>query len=167
MSKLNLMASCKAAALAALLALGGVAALAQPMGHHHRPGGPGMMMGGPGYEHLLESVDASEAQRSQIRQIMKSAMDELKPQRDSMRKLHEQGQALLSAPTVDANAVEALRQQAQAVHEVVSKRMSQALVAAANVLTPEQRAKLAERMAKRRARMAEHQKEHGAGRSTQ
>lgn len=164
MSKLNVMASCKGAALAALLALGAVAALAQPMGHH-RPGGPGMM-GGPGYEHMLELVDASDAQRAQIKQIMKAAMDELKPQRETLRRLHEQGQALLTAPTVDASAVETLRQQTQAAQEVVSKRMSQALVAAANVLTPEQRAKLADRMAKRRARMAEHLKEH-AGRSTQ
>lgn len=165
MSKLNVMATCKTAALAALLALGAATAQAQPMGRHH--GAPGMMAG-PGFEHMLELVDASDTQRSQIKQIMKSAMDDLKSQRESMRKLHEQGQALLTAPTVDANAVESLRQQSQAVHEVVSKRMSQALVAAANVLTPEQRAKLAERMAKRKARMAERVKDHGgAARSTQ
>ncbi|QPF74394.1 Spy/CpxP family protein refolding chaperone [Roseateles sp. DAIF2] len=142
----------KAAALAAALGFGAAQALPGGM---HRAGGPGHHA-----EQMLDLVDASDAQRSQIRQIMKSAAEELKPQRQSLHELHKQGRSLLAAPSVDAAAVESVRQQSQALHEQVSKRMSQALVAAANVLTPEQRAKLAERMAKREARMAERMKEH-------
>lgn len=41
-----------------------------------------------------------------------------------------------------------------ALHETASKRMSQASIDAARVLTPEQRAKIAEIMKKRQARMA-------------
>ncbi|HEX2011814.1 MAG TPA: Spy/CpxP family protein refolding chaperone [Roseateles sp.] len=159
MSKMNLMRVLKTGALVSALSLGAVAAQAQPpMGHgmpHH--GGPG----GHHAEHMLDLVDASDAQRAQIKQIMKSAADELKPQRESLRQLHQQGRKLLAAPSIDAAAVEAVRQQAQALHEQVSKRMSQALIASANVLTPEQRVKLAERMAKREARRAEHGKDHG------
>jgi periplasmic protein CpxP/Spy len=155
MSKLNTLSLMKTSALAALLCLGALSAQARPGPHM---GGSGMA-GGPPIEHLLESVDASDAQRSQIKQIMKSAREDLKPQHEALQRLRNEGQALLAAPSIDAAAVESLRQQAQIQHEAVSKRMSQALVAAANVLTPEQRAKLAERMAKRKARMAEHRQE--------
>jgi protein CpxP len=155
MSKLKTLSLMKTSALAALLCLGTLSAQARPGGHM---GGPGMA-GGPPIEHMLESVDASDAQRAQIKQIMKSAREDLKPQHEALQRLRSEGQTLLAAPTIDAAAIEALRQQSQVQHEAVSKRMSQALVAAANVLTPDQRAKLAERMAKRKARVAEHRKE--------
>ncbi|MCV2352156.1 Spy/CpxP family protein refolding chaperone [Paucibacter sp. Y2R2-4] len=124
----------------------------EPGGHR---GGPDMMMG-RSMEHMLDNVDASDAQRAQVKQIMQAAMNDLKPQRESGRKLHMQMMDLLSAPMIDAGAVENLRQQVQSQQELSSKRMSQAMVDAARVLTPEQRAKLAERMKKMQARMAEH-----------
>ena len=71
---------------------------------------------------------------------------------------------LLTAPTVDAAAVEQVRQQLAAQHDATSKRMSQAMVEAAKVLSAEQRAKLAEVLKKHKDRMAkrmEHMKEHG------
>ena len=156
MSKFNSKSLLTLSALAAVLSLGALSAQAKVGGHH---GGHGMMGGGHRVEHMLEQVDASDAQRSEVKQIMRSAAADLKPQREALRKLHAQGQSLLTAPSIDAAAVEAQRQQAQALHDQISKRMSQALVAAANVLTPEQRGKLAERMAKRQARMAEHRAE--------
>lgn len=124
----------------------------EPGGHR---GGAEMMMA-RSMEHMLDSVDASDAQRAQVKQIMQSAISDLKPQRESGRKLHMQMMDLLSAASIDAGAVENLRQQVQTQQDVSSKRMSQAMVDAARVLTPEQRAKLAERMKKMQARMAEH-----------
>lgn len=150
-------------ALAAALALGAAAVQAQPpmprpdgapmMGHEgmHR----GMFGHGP-MRHLLHKAGASEAQRSQIEAIFKAAHDDLAGQRDAGRKLHEQMRALFAAPTIDAAAIEALRQRMSARHEAESKRMSQALIDAARVLTPEQRAKIAEAMQKRGARMSDH-----------
>ena len=111
---------------------------------------------GRSMEHMLDGVDASDAQRAQVKQIVQAAMNDLKPQRESGRKLHLQMMDLLSAPSIDAGAVEHVRQQVQAQQDASSKRMSQAMVDAARVLTPEQRAKLAERMKKMQARMAEH-----------
>jgi Spy/CpxP family protein refolding chaperone len=157
MSKLNVMRTLTTTAVAGLLALSGFAALAQDRGHHH---GPAMMEGH--VERMLESVDASDAQRAQIKQIMQAARADLKGQMDAGRKLQEQTLALYAAPNIDAAAIETQRQQAQAQREVASKRMSQAMIEAARVLTPEQRAKFAEKMKKRQSRMMEHMKDRAA-----
>jgi Spy/CpxP family protein refolding chaperone len=153
----------KAAILVATLSLSSFGAQARgmegPMGG--KGGGPDMMMAGR-MEHMLDMVDASDAQRTQIKQIMDAAKQELKAQRAGGRNLHEQQMALFTATNIDAVAIEALRQQMSTQHEVASKRMSQAMVDAARVLTPEQRAKLAERMKRMQARMEGARAEHQA-----
>lgn len=153
----------KRVAVAVLIAVAGGAALsAFAMGPHH--GGPGMMGGGPGMgmmmggrglDRMLDGLDATEQQRTQIRQIMKSAMDDLRAQRDQHRALRDRAMQAFTAPTVDANAVEQVRQQMLAQHDAASKRMTAAMVEASRVLTPEQRTKLAERIKERQARMQE------------
>jgi Spy/CpxP family protein refolding chaperone len=155
----------RAGAAAALLALGGLAgtlAQAQPappsppasapsMGEHmhggHMRGGPGMR--GHHMERLLERVNASAEQRSKIRGIFEAAAADMRAQADTRRQLHEQGLTLLAQPTIDANAVERLRQQMLAQHDLASQRWSKAMIEAANVLTPQQRTQLAELMRQR------------------
>jgi protein CpxP len=167
MSKLNVMSVLKTGAIASVLALSGLAAQAampdHPGGPHGGPrgghGGPDMMMLSG---HALDMVDATDAQRAQIKTIMQSAFADLKGQRDAGRKLHEQAAALFAATNIDAAAIEALRVQGQQLREQASKRMSQAMIEAARVLTPEQRTKLAEKMKARQARMAEHMKDRAA-----
>ncbi len=150
-------------AAVAVLALASTAALSvwahAPHGGFGGPDG-GMMMGGPErggrmLDRMLERLNASEAQRTQIRQIFDAAAADLRAQRDARRALHERMRELFTAPTVDANAVEALRQQMLAQHDQASRRMSQAMVEASRVLTPEQRAQLAERMKQREQRLRE------------
>lgn len=143
--------------VAAALALGGVAAQAQPgAGGHH--GGPAMMAPGGLFgghlEHMLDLVNATDSQRSQIEAIFKAARQDLSGQRDAGMKLHQQMATLYTATNIDAAAIEATRVQISAQHEAASKRLSQASIDAARVLTPEQRVKIAEVMKKRQARMA-------------
>lgn len=137
---------------------------------HHGPGrggpdGPGMMMfGGPPeqIDRMLDGLDASDAQRTQIRQIAMAAAADLKAQRDAVRGLRERGMQIFTAPTVDAAAGESLRQQMSAQHEQASKRTLQAMLDVAKVLTPEQRAKIGERMKERQAIMNDRmQRMHG------
>ena len=66
---------------------------------------------------------------------------------------------LFTQPNVDASAVEALRQQMVQQHDQTSRRIAQALLDASNVLTPEQRVKLAEQMKQRREMMERHRRE--------
>jgi Spy/CpxP family protein refolding chaperone len=63
-----------------------------------------------------------------------------------------------TAPNLDPAAVEQLRQQMLQQHDQMSRRMTQAMLDAARVLTPEQRARLGERMRDRQARKADRMK---------
>jgi len=129
------------------------------------PGGnPGMMMfgGSPEHvgravDHLLDGLGATDAQRSQIKQIATAAAADLKAQRDAGRGLHEKAMQVFAAPSVDAAAAESLRQQMLAQHDQASKRMLQAMLDVSKVLTPEQRAKVGERMKQRQAVMQDRQ----------
>lgn len=139
-------------------------AMAQPMGPHGdmMGGRHGGMGEGRHMDHMLSSVNATPEQRAQVKQIMDAAHTDLKAMHANGATLRQQSQALLAQPTIDARAVETLRQQMSAQHDAVSKRMTQALVDAANVLTPTQRKALADRMAQRRALMEKHRAERAA-----
>jgi Spy/CpxP family protein refolding chaperone len=124
----------------------------------HRAG-PGMHGGMPMIpERMLDAVGVSAEQKTKLREIFKAAGDDLRPMRENGRALHEQMGKLMAAPQVDAAAAEALRQKQLAAHAASSKRMLRAMLDAQAVLTPEQRSKLAERMAERRDHM-EHRME--------
>ena len=132
-----------------LLAAAGMFALtafAQGMPHHGAgPAGHGMFfgpLGGRGLDHMLDSVNATDAQRTQIKQIAQQAATDLKALHQQGKGLHEQAVAIFTAPTVDANAAESLRQQMMAQHDQASKRMLQAMLDISRVLTPEQRQQL-------------------------
>jgi Spy/CpxP family protein refolding chaperone len=128
------------------------------MGHHHHDGGM-TFMGGRGLERMLDSVNASAEQRTQIRQIAQAAHADLKAQRDAGRVLRERQMQLFTQPTVDANAAEQLRQQMLAQHDQRSRRVMQAMLDASRVLTPEQRQQLAQKMQQRRDMMQRHMQE--------
>ena len=128
---------------------------------HHGMGGAGMFMGSPEHmgrmvDHMLDGLKASDAQRSQIKQIAQAAAADLKSERDAGRALREKSLQIFTAPTVDAAAAESVRQQMLAQHDAASRRMLQAMLDISRVLTPEQRAKMGERMQQRHQAMQEH-----------
>jgi len=133
--------------------------------HHH--GGPGMMGGSPErmgrmLDHMLGGLNATDAQRAQIKQIMAQASADLKGQAQAARELRQRGMQALTAPAVDANAAEQVRLQSMQLHDQMSRRMTQAMVAAASVLTPEQRAAIAKRLQDHQSRMDERIQQRGA-----
>jgi periplasmic protein CpxP/Spy len=119
----------------------------------------GLPMHGRMLERMLDSVNATADQRTQIAQITTAARTNGKAQWEAGRALHLQLTQLLTAPVVDANAVEALRQQMLQQHDAMSKNMMQTMVSIANVLTPDQRKTLADRLAQRRDMMQRHWQE--------
>ena len=142
------------------------------MGHMHRHDhhgmrgemGGGMMFGGSPermgrmIDHVLDGLNATDAQRNQIKQIAAAAAADLKAQADARRTLRQRAMQAFVAPNVDTAAVEQVRQQMLQQHDQMSRRMTQAMLDVARVLTPEQRARLGERMRDRQARMEDRRK---------
>jgi len=94
----------------------------------------------------LADVSATEAQQKQISAIAAAAAADLKPLRDKHHAVRASAAAALTQPTIDRTALEGLRVQELELADTVSRRLTQALGDAAEVLTPEQRAKLAEKV---------------------
>ena len=123
---------------------------------HHGGAGGGMFLGSSErIDRLLDGLNATEAQRTQIKQIARAAAKDLRAQRKEGRALREQAAAIYTAPTLDAAKAESLRQQMLARHDATSRRITQAMLEASAVLTPEQRVKLGERIAERKQRAQE------------
>jgi len=101
----------------------------------------------------------SDEQKARIREIHRGARAELARVHEAQRALQRQMAALMAAPQIDTTAAEALRQQLSAGRDAASKRLLQARLDAAAVLTPEQRQKLAEHMAQRREMRERHWRE--------
>ena len=128
-----------------------------PMMHGYGPHG-----GGRGFERMLTRINASADQRSKIHDIMKAAMSDLQAQHETTRSLRQQQMALFAQPTVNAQAVEALRQQMLQQHDLASRRWTQAMLDVSAVLTPDQRKQMADFAQQRRELMQRHQQERRA-----
>jgi periplasmic protein CpxP/Spy len=100
-------------------------------------------------KHLYVEIDATEAQKQALAPVVKAAARDLLPMHDRLHSARGQAVALLTQPTIDRAALESLRASQLAIAEQASKRLAQALADVADVLTPEQRKALAERLAHR------------------
>jgi periplasmic protein CpxP/Spy len=96
---------------------------------------------------MLTAVGATADQRSRINTILKTAMVSIAPIHDKLAAAHGDLHRLLTAPTIDRGALEQLRAARMADFDQISKTLVQSLADAADVLSPEQRAKLATLMA--------------------
>lgn len=95
-------------------------------------------------QHLYVEIDATDAQKQKLDPIVKQAANELAPLREKARDARRRGMELLTADTIDRGAIERLRVEQMGAADAASKRFTQALADVAEVLTPEQRKKLAE-----------------------
>jgi periplasmic protein CpxP/Spy len=106
---------------------------------------------------MIKAVNGTPEQKDRLMKLSQAAMADMKPLREQQMAARKKGLELLAAPSVDRNALEQLRAQQASLHDAMSKRMTQHLADAAEVLTPAQRTKLAERMKQR----GEHGGMHG------
>lgn len=121
--------------------------------------GMGLPFAGPGFDRLLDDVQANEAQRKQIQGIADKARTDLRALHDKAHAQHQGAMAIWTSPKLDAAEAEKQRQQMLAHHDQVSKRVMQAMLDVGQVLTPEQRAKAAATLKQRHERMQAHMKE--------
>jgi Spy/CpxP family protein refolding chaperone len=132
-----------------------------PFGFGPGPGfghGPGHWRGGPfggGFDparaeeradrmirHISVEVDATAEQQEKLRGIVKNAVKDMVPMREKLFAARKQARDLLLAQNIDRAAIEKLRTEQLAVADTLSKRFTQALIDAAEVLNPDQRHKL-------------------------
>ena len=125
------------------------------MGYSHH-GGPGPMgaddMGKFAerrIERIIKEVGGTPEQKDKLLAISKATIADMKPLHAQHMQARQKAMALLAATTIDRAALEQLRAQEMQSTDAMSKRMTQSMADSAEVLTPEQRAKLAELMKKR------------------
>lgn len=149
-------------AAASLLGIGALAAHAEPgslmqahMGGHHRGHG---FAGDPAemadhmllrIDRMLSKIGASDDQKTGIKAIAKSAITDLAPLRKQQWELRTQMRDALTAATIDKAKLAELHTQQTQLFDKTSARMQEAMIAAAELLTPEQRKAMAERMGRR------------------
>ncbi len=101
-------------------------------------------------KHIAIELDATSDQQVKIANIAKAAVADLRPLHEKAHATRAQAITLLTAPTIDRSAIERLRAEKIGLAETASKRIAQALADVAEVLSPEQRRKVADWMASRR-----------------
>jgi Spy/CpxP family protein refolding chaperone len=113
-------------------------------------------MGGGFMEHrigsVLDELEATPEQEDKLWDIIDKARAEVRPTFRDFRETREEVIELLGASTIDRAAAEKLRSERIAAIDEASRKMTTALLDAAEVLTPEQRAKLVEHLKERRGR---------------
>ncbi len=102
------------------------------------------------FERIMDEIEATPEQAERLRAIFEDAREELMPMREGFHELRGEIAGLLGAPQVDRAAAERLRAERVAAMDQASRRMTEALLDAAEVLTPQQRAALIERFEDRR-----------------
>ncbi len=118
--------------------------------------------GGPGgdFHHMLRQLDLTADQHSQVKAIFEKEKPALQPLMQQMRQNHQAMKALESSGPFDEAKTRALATQNAQVMielEVAHARMKSEIM---QILTPDQKAKLAQIEANKEARMQEHMKNH-------
>jgi Spy/CpxP family protein refolding chaperone len=97
---------------------------------------------------MLGRVGASDAQKAQINETLKNAFNDMKGMHERHSQVLEQFHQLLLAPSIDRARIESLRAEQIKAMDEASKRLVGAIDDAAEILTSEQRAALAEEIRK-------------------
>ena len=132
---------------AAVAALGGSAYAAgsghEQHGHGHNPWAMDAAQADKHIETMVEHIlpEATAAQKSRAAEIAKACFNDVKPLHQQLEEGHEAMTKLLAQPSIDRAALESLRVGHVQKMDQMSRRVLAAAMDAAEILTPEQRAK--------------------------
>jgi periplasmic protein CpxP/Spy len=97
---------------------------------------------------ILSRIEASDEQRQQVKAIVQATVQDLAPMREQHHQNHQTMLRALTQPSIDRAALGDIRDAELQLAEDVSKRLVTSLADIAEVLTPEQRTRLAEFMSR-------------------
>jgi periplasmic protein CpxP/Spy len=135
-------------------------ALAQGPGGMHRGADSFGLMGRMG-----DMLDLTDAQRDQIKQIFQSGRATVKPLWQQEHASHEAMMQLITSGSFDAAKATTIANQEAQIHAQLEVQHAQLAAQAYQVLTPDQRTKFNEFLAKRQQRMQEHMQKQSEGTS--
>jgi len=154
----------KIAVLAFALALTAGTAFAQgedagPGAMHH--GMHGDFMGGPGLGLPLHQLNLTDDQRSQIKQIFQSEKANMKPLMQQEFQSHQQLIQLVTSGNFDQAKAAAIAAQESQTHVQLEVEHAKIASQVYQLLSSDQKAKVADMLAKHQQRMQEHMQNQG------
>src|ERR1700680_3213319 len=146
------------AALAIVLVAG--IAIAQP---HGGPHGGGDFFGGPMLGFFTDYLDLTDAQQAQIKQIVAKEKPALEPLFKQEMQTHQQMMQLIQSSNFDEAKAQAIATQGAQVHAQLEVQHARIASQAYQILTSDQKTKLAQYITKRQQRFEQHmQQKQGA-----
>jgi len=109
---------------------------------------------------MTDLLDLTEAQQAQIKQIHENAKPTLKPLWQQEHQSHRAMMDLITSGNFDQAKAQAIANQEAQIHAQLEVQHAQLMAQAYQVLTPEQKTKLNEFLAKRQQHMEEHMQGH-------
>jgi periplasmic protein CpxP/Spy len=130
---------------------------------------------GPGARHggdflgpmMMDMLDLSDAQQAQIQQIYRSSKASLKPLWSQERESHLAMVKLITSGAFDPAKATAIANQESQIRAQLEVEHAKLAAQAYEILTPDQKTKLNEFMAKREQRAEQHMQEHSPAPSPQ
>lgn len=141
--------------VAATVGFGAFATDAMPHGFAHHGGAAHSMSKAEidehvdkALQHLFIDIEATDAQKARIEPLVRAACTDLMPLHDQLHGAHGDVIALIAADPIDRAAIEALRARHVAQIDQASRRLAQLVADVAETLTPAQRQKFADHVAR-------------------
>jgi protein CpxP len=135
-------------------------AVAQP---HGGPHGGGEFFGGPMLGFFTDYLDLTDAQQAQIKQIIAKEKPALAPLFKQEVQTHEQMMQLIQSGTFDEAKAQAIATQGAQVRSQLEVQHARIANEAYQVLTADQKTKLAQYISKREQRFEQHMQEREQG----
>jgi len=135
-------------------------ALAQSVQRTHMHG-DGMMGGGPMLPFFSDALDLSDAQRAQIKEIFHNGHSAVHPLMQQEMQHHQAMMQLITGGNFDQAKAQAIATEGAQIHAQIEVQHALLASQAYQVLTPDQKTKMNELMAKHEQEFQEHMQKHG------
>jgi len=148
-----------AAGTALVIVLAVAAALAQGMHHHGGPMGD-FGFGDHMFNYLSDALDLTQAQQDQAKAITEKEKATIQPLMKQLMQAHKDMSVMEDSGTFDEAKVRALAAQNTPILTELFVQKARIHAELMQILTPEQKTKLAQLKAKHESRMSEHMQNH-------